>query len=98
MKTIEELKGCTKKQLSNYMRRLRKDKLKYNDCDFEIHMHQVWHLRRDKMFEQKTHRVRRGKIVEIPEKWRGRTPSAQTIRKRKSKRGQGKSFKRKAMR
>lgn len=32
-----------------------------------------------------SHRERRGKIVEIPEKWRGKTTHPQTIRKRQSK-------------
>lgn len=32
-----------------------------------------------------THRMRRGKLVEIPEQWRGRTAHPQTIRKRYSK-------------
>ena len=30
----------------------------------------------------KTHRVRRGKVVEIPEEWRGKTISKQTRTKR----------------
>lgn len=29
-----------------------------------------------------THRIRRGRLVEIPEQWRGRTVHAQTRRKR----------------
>lgn len=33
----------------------------------------------------KTTRVRRGKVVEIPEEWRGKTATRQTIRKRPSK-------------
>lgn len=44
------------------------------------------------------HRMRRGKLVEIPEKWFGNFTTRQTIRKRKSKAQQGASYKRKAMR
>ena len=36
---------------------------------------------------QTTTRVRRGKIVEIPEEWRGHVTHEQTIRKRDSKQG-----------
>lgn len=32
-----------------------------------------------------THRWRRGRLVEIPEEWRGQTTHEQTIRKRPSK-------------
>lgn len=32
-----------------------------------------------------THRLRRGKLVEIPEKWRNRVPSNQTLLQRKAK-------------
>ncbi len=45
-----------------------------------------------------THRTRRGKEVEIPEEWQGKVTHPQTISKRKSKKGQGKSFKRKVVR
>lgn len=34
-----------------------------------------------------TTRVRRGKVVEIPEEWAGHVTHPQTIRKRKSKQG-----------
>jgi hypothetical protein len=34
---------------------------------------------------QRTTRIRRGKIVEIPEEWRGKVTDRQTIRKRPSK-------------
>jgi hypothetical protein len=34
---------------------------------------------------QLTHRTRRGKVVEIPEEWRGQVTRPQTIRKRQSK-------------
>lgn len=44
------------------------------------------------------YRWRRGKLVRIPEEWVGRTVHPQTIRKRKSKKGQGKRFKRKVVR
>lgn len=45
-----------------------------------------------------THRMRRGKLVEIPEEWRGHTVHGQSIRKRKSKKGQGKRYKAKKQR
>lgn len=32
-----------------------------------------------------THRMRRGRLVEIPEQWRGKVTDRQTIRKRPSK-------------
>lgn len=35
--------------------------------------------------EGKFYRMRRGKLVEIPQQWIGRHPTAQTIRKRPSK-------------
>lgn len=44
------------------------------------------------------YRMRRGKLVEIPEEWVGHTTHHQTIRKRKSKNGQGRKFKRKCQR
>lgn len=31
-----------------------------------------------------THRLRRGKLVEIPEQWRGQVPSNQTLLQRKA--------------
>ena len=34
---------------------------------------------------EKKCRIRRGKLVEIPEEWVGKTPHKQTIRKRQSK-------------
>ena len=46
----------------------------------------------------KFYRKRRGILVEIPERWGGNTVCSQTIRKRKSKGGQGRKFKRKAQR
>lgn len=33
-----------------------------------------------------THRIRRGKVVEIPEKWRGHVPTKTTLRKRRQER------------
>lgn len=48
--------------------------------------------------EQVTHRMRRGKLVEIPEEWRGKIPHKQTMRKRNSKQGQLVTFKRKKQR
>ncbi len=44
------------------------------------------------------HRMRRGKLVRIPDEWLGKVTHPQTIRKRKSKKGQGKRFKRKVVR
>lgn len=44
------------------------------------------------------YRMRRGKLVKIPEEWVGKTVHPQTIRKRKSKKGQGRRFKRKVVR
>lgn len=35
--------------------------------------------------ERATHRLRRGRLVEIPEEWRGQTTYDQTVRKRPSK-------------
>ena len=46
----------------------------------------------------KFYRKRRGILVQIPDKWVGKTVYPQTIAKRKSKKGQGKSFKRQVMR
>lgn len=40
----------------------------------------------------KFYRMRRGKLVEIPMEWVGKTVDSQTIRKRPSKKGRGKSF------
>jgi hypothetical protein len=45
------------------------------------------------MIDGKPHRVRRGKLVEIPAKWFGHVTHKQTIRKRPSKVGQGPSYK-----
>jgi len=44
------------------------------------------------------HRMRRGRLVKIPEKWLGNLTTRQTIRKRKSKAQQGASYKSKAQR
>jgi hypothetical protein len=41
------------------------------------------------------HRRRRGKIVPIPQEWLGQVTHPQTIRKRQSKEGQQRHFKRK---
>lgn len=49
-------------------------------------------------YERVTHRIRRGKLVEIPPEWRGKVPHKQTIRKRKSKKNQGAHYKCKAQR
>ena len=38
-----------------------------------------------RLFSLHTHRVRGGKLVEIPEEWRGKVTHLQTIRKRGSK-------------
>lgn len=38
------------------------------------------------MRKPNTHRVRRGKLVEIPEEWRGVVPSNQTMLQRKAAR------------
>jgi len=46
----------------------------------------------------KFYRIRRGKLVEIPKVWVGKTVHPQTIRKRPSKQGQDRSFKRKCVR
>ena len=46
----------------------------------------------------KFYRMRRGKLVEIPEEWVGKVTHRQTVRKRPSKKCQGRRFKRKAMR
>ncbi len=43
----------------------------------------------------KFYRLRRGKLVEIPEEWVGNTVHPQSVRKRKSKDGQDRNFKRK---
>lgn len=44
------------------------------------------------------HRMRRGVLVQIPSEWFGKVTTPQTIRKRKSKAGQGVRYKSKAMR
>ena len=46
----------------------------------------------------RTHRIRRGQLVEIPEEWRGQVPHPQTIAKRKSKQGEGRRFSREVQR
>ena len=46
----------------------------------------------------KAYRMRRGKLVEIPPEWVGKTTHPQAVRKRASKKNQGRRFKRKAMR
>jgi len=43
-------------------------------------------------------RLRKGRLVEIPAQWLGQVTYPQTIRKRASKRGQGRRFKAKAVR
>jgi hypothetical protein len=47
---------------------------------------------------EKYYRKRRGRLIEIPEEWLGKVTHPQTIRKRKSKKGQGRRFKRKVVR
>ena len=44
------------------------------------------------------HRMRRNKLVEIPAEWFKNLTTKQTIRKRKSKKKQGASYKSKVMR
>ena len=44
------------------------------------------------------YRRRRGELVMIPLEWVGKTVDPQTIRKRKSKKNQGRRFRRKCMR
>ncbi len=46
----------------------------------------------------KFYRIRRGVQVPIPPEWVGKVPHPQTIRKRPSKRGQGRSFRAKPTR
>jgi hypothetical protein len=46
----------------------------------------------------KFYRMRRGKQVEIPSEWIGKTTHPQTIASRKSKSGQGKDWRRKCQR
>ena len=46
----------------------------------------------------KFYRMRRGELVRIPDEWVGNTVHPQSIRKRPSKKSQGKRFKRKMMR
>jgi hypothetical protein len=46
----------------------------------------------------KFYRMRKGKLVQIPPEWVGQVTHPQTIRKRASKKGRGRSFKRKAQR
>ncbi len=46
----------------------------------------------------KCYRVRRGVEIEIPPEWVGKVTHPQTIRKRPSKRGQGRNFLSKPMR
>lgn len=41
------------------------------------------------------YRKRRGRWVRIPDRWVGQVPNPSTIRKRRSKKGQGRRFKRK---
>jgi len=43
----------------------------------------------------KYYRIRRGKQVEIPAEWMGKTVFPKNIARRKSKRGQGKDWRRK---
>lgn len=50
------------------------------------------------MIDGVPHRIRRGKLVEIPAEWFKKITTKRTIRKRRSKRGQNINFKRKAMR
>lgn len=45
----------------------------------------------------KFYRLRRGVLVQIPDEWVGKTTHPQTIRKRKSKKGRGKSYRSKAI-
>lgn len=45
-----------------------------------------------------THRVRRGKLVEIPEKWRGQVPSNQTMLQRKAGQVQARASKKARLR
>lgn len=40
----------------------------------------------------KFYRRRRGELVEIPEEWVGQTVHPQTVRKRPSKKGQGRRY------
>jgi hypothetical protein len=55
---------------------------------------------RKKLLEKdgKYYRIRRGELVEIPEKWVGHTVHPQKIRKRPSKKGNGRRFRRKCIR
>ncbi len=48
--------------------------------------------------EGRAYRFRRGKLVEIPLGWVGKTVDRQTIAKRQSKKGRGKSFRKKVQR
>lgn len=45
-----------------------------------------------------THRMRRGKLVEIPEQWRGQVPSNQTMLQRKATRIEWRSRRKHAQR
>jgi hypothetical protein len=70
--------------------------------------HAYWHKREQEPpkrrgnrrieVDGKHYRMRRGRLVEIPPEWVGKTTHPQTIRKRPSKRYRGRKFKRKVMR
>ncbi len=49
-------------------------------------------------FGNRFFRWRRGKLVEIPTEWVGNTTHPQTLSKRRSKKGQGRRFRRKSIR
>ena len=55
---------------------------------------------RKKLIEKdgKYYRIRRGELVQIPDEWVGQTVHPQRIRKRPSKNGNGRRFKRKCVR
>ncbi len=44
--------------------------------------------------EGNSYRMRRGQLVMIPPEWVGKVTTPQTIRKRKSKKGQGRKYSR----
>jgi len=69
--------------LADVFRRIAKGP-KQNENRFQELMEKIWNR------EPITHRMRRGKLVEIPEEWRGIVAHPQKIRKRKKRAAESK--------
>jgi len=77
------------------MNRIRKELVRENMARYAETLENGHKTKNGRIFQDgKFFRMRRGKLVEIPPEWVGNVATPQTIRKRASKQGNGRRWKR----